>query len=284
MTNEIKEGVASISHGKDSMAMLEAIKILGLPLTRIVTVDIWATDTIRGELPPMVEFKEKADAFILERYGIEVEHIRADYPNDTFEHGFYQKYKPETIEKRRAEHPERVCTEIYGFPYVKAGAWCKRMKTNAVAKIKRSIGEGAYNYLGIAADEAERIKMHQGKGTNRLPLVEIGWTEADCYKWCEENGVLSPTYKDSHRDGCWFCPCQNVNSLRMLRRNYHQLWEMLLKWQADSLIPFKMEHDIYDYEKRFALEDEGLIDPREPFRWADIEHPQMRIDWSDYAK
>lgn len=70
--------IASISHGKDSLAMLEAIKILGLPLDRIITVDIWATDTIRGELPPMVEFKEKADAYILNRYGIKVEHLCAN--------------------------------------------------------------------------------------------------------------------------------------------------------------------------------------------------------------
>ena len=51
--------IAMISHGKDSLAMLEAIKILGLPLDRIVTVDIWATPTVRGELPEMVEFKKR---------------------------------------------------------------------------------------------------------------------------------------------------------------------------------------------------------------------------------
>lgn len=53
--------IAMISHGKDSLAMLEAIKILELPLDRIITVDIWATPAIRGELPEMVDFKEKAD-------------------------------------------------------------------------------------------------------------------------------------------------------------------------------------------------------------------------------
>lgn len=67
----------SLSYGKDSMACLGAIEILGWPLDRIVTADVWATDTIPADLPPMVEFKAKADAIIKERWGVEVEHRRA---------------------------------------------------------------------------------------------------------------------------------------------------------------------------------------------------------------
>ena len=69
--------VASISYGKDSLAMLEAIKQLGLPLDRIVTAEVFATDDISADLPPMMEFKIKADEIIKERYGIDVEHICA---------------------------------------------------------------------------------------------------------------------------------------------------------------------------------------------------------------
>lgn len=69
--------VASVSYGKDSLAMLEAIKILGYPLDRIVHAEVWATQTISADQPPMVEFKAKADKIIKERYGIEVEHICA---------------------------------------------------------------------------------------------------------------------------------------------------------------------------------------------------------------
>lgn len=69
--------VLSLSYGKDSMACLEAIKQLGLPLDRIVTADVWATEDIPADLPPMVEFKEYADRVIKERYGISVEHVCA---------------------------------------------------------------------------------------------------------------------------------------------------------------------------------------------------------------
>lgn len=72
------EHILSLSYGKDSLACLGAIEELGWPLDRIVHAEVWATDTIPADLPPMVEFKAKADKIILERWGIEVEHIFAE--------------------------------------------------------------------------------------------------------------------------------------------------------------------------------------------------------------
>lgn len=69
--------ILSLSYGKDSIACLEAIRLLGLPLDRIVHAEVWATDTIPADLPPMVEFKVKADEIIKKRYGLTVEHIAA---------------------------------------------------------------------------------------------------------------------------------------------------------------------------------------------------------------
>ena len=91
-----KEYVLSLSYGKDSIACLEAIKILGYPLDRIVHAEVWATDAISADLPPMVEFKAKADKIIKERYGIEVEHICAmkDGRRMTYERGFYHIPQP----------------------------------------------------------------------------------------------------------------------------------------------------------------------------------------------
>ena len=58
------EYIASLSYGKDSIAMLEVIKQHDLPLDRIVHVEIMATPTIHADLPPMLEFKSKADKII----------------------------------------------------------------------------------------------------------------------------------------------------------------------------------------------------------------------------
>lgn len=71
------EYVLSLSYGKDSLACLEACRLLGQRIDRIVHAEVWATDTIPADLPPMVEFKKKADEIIKERYGLEVEHICA---------------------------------------------------------------------------------------------------------------------------------------------------------------------------------------------------------------
>ena len=54
--------IASISYGKDSLKMLDVIKSRGLPLDRIVTFDVWATDDIPAEFPEVTAFKKKMDA------------------------------------------------------------------------------------------------------------------------------------------------------------------------------------------------------------------------------
>lgn len=71
------EYILSLSYGKDSLACLEAIKQLGYPLDRIVHAEVWATDTIPADLPPMIDFKAHADKTIKEKYGYTVEHICA---------------------------------------------------------------------------------------------------------------------------------------------------------------------------------------------------------------
>lgn len=82
------ECVLSLSYGKDSLACLGAIEQLGWPLDRIIHAEVWATDTIPADLPPMVEFKKKADAIIEKRWGIRVEHITS---GSTYHELFYKK-------------------------------------------------------------------------------------------------------------------------------------------------------------------------------------------------
>lgn len=122
-------------------------------------------------------------------------------------------------------------------------------------------------YLGIAADEPERIKRHSIPG-KVLPLVEIGWNEAYCREWCEGNDLLSPIYTDSARGGCWFCHNQSIDQLRLLRRNYPDLWALLLKWDSDSPVTFHSDgHTVHDFDNRFQAENEGRVPINRKFRW-----------------
>lgn len=70
------DDMLSLSDGKDSLAP-GAIEQHGWPLDRLVHAEVWATDTIPADLPPMVEFKAKADRMIKARLGMEMEHIRS---------------------------------------------------------------------------------------------------------------------------------------------------------------------------------------------------------------
>lgn len=181
------EHVLSLSYGKDSLACIEAIKQLGLPLDRIVHAEVWATDTIPADLPEMVEFKKKADEIIFERYGLRVEHVCAmrDGEKLTYERQFYREVKTK-------DGQIKIC----GFPFQR-GVWCNsRLKTSVLPKSTKE----TISYIGIAADEPERIVRHT-KPNVVMPLVDIGWTEYDCLKWCRDNGLLSPIYQSASRGG-----------------------------------------------------------------------------------
>lgn len=242
---------ASISYGKDSLAMLHVIvDILHKPLDRIITAEVWATDTIQADLPPMVKFKEKADRIIKDRWGIEVEHFYAtdkDGNKLTYEKMFYH------IPKRRPPKmmggggkPGKKHGTIMGWPFLR-GPWCnsdlKRAALQRMAHAKGAVvqqTEGAIckkngspdggavknavvDYIGIAADEPIRIERHQGKPGKEMPLVEAGWTEQMCWKWCEENGLLSPLYAAANRGGAGFAiisPLTNCGSCGGITRNF----------------------------------------------------------------
>lgn len=116
------------------MACLGAIEQLGWPLDRIVHAEVWATDTIPADLPPMVEFKAKADAIIKERWGIEVEHVCAmrDGKRLTYVDLFY--HTPDRKCKNGGGTSDFLSfgglgaqadsrSQRYGWPH-QQGAWC----------------------------------------------------------------------------------------------------------------------------------------------------------------
>lgn len=143
-----------------------------------------------------------------------------------------------------------------------------------------SLAQGAdtniVQYLGIAADEPERIERHKGKPGIVLPLVDIGWNEAYCRQWCEENDLLSPIYTNTARGGCWFCHNQGIDQLRLLRKEYPELWELLLKWDWDSPVTFHPDgRTVHDFDLRFYAEDLGLVPADRKFRWKVLDNPDF---------
>ena len=259
------EYIARISHGKDSRKMLDVIVSRGLPLDRITTTDIWATDTIRGEHPKMVEFGYRMDENIWREYHIEVEHLCAMRNGEkvTYEKMFYHVPKrriknaggglqtarndprlpnpvgavvpvrsQSTRDCRRASQPcggrGAKSSSIYGFPVSinRKGQWCQKLKTRFLDGPATGGGKNIVEYLGIAADEPKRFGQLNDR--KRAPLVEFGIEEGLCGLYCQYKGILAPTYETGCRDGCWMCHNQGVNQLRQLRHDYPHLWALLL--------------------------------------------------------
>lgn len=246
------EYIASLSYGKDSIAMLEIIAEHKLPLDRIVHVEIMATKEVPADLPEVVEWKQYADEIIRKRYGINVDHIDA---GKTFEELFYR------IPKRRSYNAEKQGT-IRGFPSLHC-QWCsKELKIEVMHRVYKN----CVQYIGIAADEPGRHSQLTDR--IRSPLTEFGISEHQCLKICKRLGLLAPTYLQSKRNGCWFCPSQPLGQLRLLRMQHPELWEILLRWDRDSTVPFKRVGTqnrivtVADLDIRFQQEDEGIIQKR----------------------
>lgn len=128
--------VARISYGKDSLKMLDVIVSRGLPLDRIATSDVWATDTISACLPPVEEFKARMDEVIWKKYRIEVEHLCARNPDGskkTYEQMFY--YVP----KRKTDLKKEWAAEQYKDSQLSVFRGVKHLNGVSLLKIQGTI-------------------------------------------------------------------------------------------------------------------------------------------------
>lgn len=165
--------VLSLSYGKDSLACLDAIQKLGYPLDRIIHAEVWATKDIPADLPPMVEFKRKADEIILQRYGIVVEHFcatkRRERERITYSDLFYESHNNEQY----GEH-------INGFPRT-LGGWCHRLKYNRETDMRR--------YILSPCSEAE-----YGERESRIygfPILKGNWCTSNLKQQALRQGGVS---------------------------------------------------------------------------------------------
>lgn len=129
--------VARISYGKDSMKMLDVIVSRGLPLDRITTSDVWATDTVSACLPPVEEFKARMDEVIWKKYRIEVEHLCARNPDGskkTYEQMFYHMPKRKTNSKKELTTEQYKDSQLSVFRGVKHLNGVSLLKTQGTIK------------------------------------------------------------------------------------------------------------------------------------------------------
>ena len=235
--------VASFSGGKDSTAMVLRMIELGEHIDEVVCCDT------TKEFPAMYRHIEKVKK-VIEDAGIKFTMLTAE---KDFEY-YLTKYEP----KRR--NSDRVYPPGMAWPNATL-RWCTRYMKLTVIKDYFAEMRKHHNVIqckGLAADETYRFdREHNQDPNHRHPLLEWGWTEADCLKYCYDHGYdWEGLYEMFDRVSCWCCPLQPVGELRKLRKNFPDLWQELRELDKRVWTPFKMNQSVEEFEARFQLEDD----------------------------
>lgn len=137
--------------------------------------------------------------------------------------------------------------------------WGTAEKREAINRFYKSLGDvTVVEYVGIAADERERINRDRQKNAVKLyPLVEWGMTEADCLQYCYDNGWDwqedgIALYEVLDRVSCWCCSNKNKKELYNMYTHLPKYWERLRELQKQIDKPFKNYGSIFDLEQEFS--------------------------------
>lgn len=149
--------------------------------------------------------------------------------------------------------------EHYGYDWCGGSTrWGTSDKTRSIKKyLKEKYGEEKiFEYVGIAADEQNRIKDNSNK---LYPLVEWGMTENDCLNYCynhgydwEEDGI--ELYSVLDRVSCWCCANKNLKELKNIYIYMPRYWNRLKGLQSRIKRPFKKNYSIFQLESKFKAE------------------------------
>lgn len=148
--------------------------------------------------------------------------------------------------------------------------WFTSKKTTVIRKyLKEKYGNDYKEYVGIAFDEQQRIEKNHDK---ILPLIEYKMTEKDCLEYCHEKGFY--WYEGEHelydyldRVSCWCCKNKNMKELRNIYKYFKVYWFALcelenrcqMNMKKESLreleSKFKREEKLYKKDKSYGKED-----------------------------
>ena len=183
--------VVSFSGGKDSTAMLLHMMEIGEHIDEVINVDTGM------EFPAMYEHIDRVRQQV-EDAGIKYTRLAND---KSFEYIMLHK---EIKSGKFGTHYG------YGWP-TPVIRWCTRhMKLDLLNKHLKDLREeyDVIECIGLAADELMRLSRPSNTNpSHRHPLVEWGWSEADCLEYCRERergtrgGASYTTYSIGSRAG-----------------------------------------------------------------------------------
>jgi len=111
--------------------------------------------------------------------------------------------------------------------------WCTdRWKRRPLDRFRKAHGfkDGDKIWIGIAKDEEGRAHRWRNDTDVRFPLLELGWSRADCIKAIKKVGWCVPA-----KSGCFFCPFAKLDEFAELKANHPDQWEFLVKLEKRCL-------------------------------------------------
>ena len=227
--------IASISFGKDSLAMLLMLIEKNYPLDEVVYFDtgmeFQAIYNIRDKIKPLLESK-----------GIKYTELKPKCE-------FYYKMFDKSVKSKNG-------TTHYGYSW--CGGRCRWGTTEKLVALEKYC-KGAVEYVGIAVDETQRL-IKERKGNKQFPLAEWGMTEKDCLQYCYDKGYNwledgIDLYSILDRVSCWCCANKNLKELKNYYLYLPKYWQKLKDLQSRTDRPFKNnKYTIFDLEEKFKLD------------------------------
>lgn len=224
--------IASISFGKDSLAMLLRLIEENKPLDEVVFYDTGmefeCIYNLRNRILPLLEV-----------HNIKYTELK---PKETFLYTMFEKQ----VKKRNG---------TIGKGYSWCGGRCRWGTTEKLKAIEKHC-KGNYEYVGIAYDEQNRLSKER-KGNKLFPLAEWEMTEKDCLEYCynkgynwNEDGI--ELYSILDRVSCWCCCNKNLKELENYYKYLPKYWNKLKELQSKTDRPMKYnKYTVFDLEKKF---------------------------------
>lgn len=234
--------ILSFSGGKDSTYLAFYLIENNYPLDEAVMFDTgW-------EFPQMYAHIEKMRVFF-ENNGVKLVILK---PKQSFDYLMTEK-----LVKERSGGGYHYGYSWCGF---KGCRWGTTEKTVALDEYSQK-NNGAIVYIGIAADEPERLKKER-KPFKRFPLADNGITEAECLKGCYERSFTwDGLYEKLDRVSCKFCALKNLKELRNIYFDIPEVWDELREKQRLTDKPYKGDgKSVFQLEARFEFEKERLAE------------------------
>jgi 3'-phosphoadenosine 5'-phosphosulfate sulfotransferase (PAPS reductase)/FAD synthetase len=234
--------IVSFSGGKDSTAMLLRMIETNMQIDRIICIDT------TKEFPEMYEHIEKVQEYIKP---LEIESIKID-----FDYWFYEHIKTKGKNKGR---------KGYSWPDFR-NRWCTALKSESFQRT--SYGDGNYNprqrgrtkrinkniveYHGIALDEKNRSENNKDGRVIRYPLIDWKMTEQDNLEYCYSKGFdWDGLYEKMSRVSCYCCPLSRIGELKIVHKEYPELWKKMKKLDNKSYRKFRSDYSLTQLEDKF---------------------------------